>query len=71
MRTPPENKGAGSLFSKGKKSDFYPAEALAKQFSAGDPEALAMLGSSPPSTSTGAVAVAEAAAAAEIGRAHV
>ena len=64
MRTPPENKGAGSLFSKGKKSDFYPAEALAKQFSAGDPEALAMLGSSPPSTSTGAVAVAEAAAAA-------
>ena len=65
MRTPPENKSA-SFSSKGgkKKSDLYPAEALAKQFSAGDPEALAMLGSSPPSTSTGAVAVAEAAAAA-------
>lgn len=62
MRTPPENKSAKS--SKGKNSEYYPAEALAKQFSAGDPEALAMLGSSPPSTSTGAVAAAEAAAAA-------
>lgn len=60
MRTPPENKKGYAKSS----SDYYPAEALAKQFSAGDPEALAMLGSSPPSTSTGAVAVAEAAAAA-------
>jgi len=66
MRTPPENKGPMSSSKGGKKNKndfFYPAEALAKQFSAGDPEALAMLGSSPPSTSTGAAAVAAAEAA--------